>query len=236
MRRLCRKEICDDIGGLSWPSAKMMMGIKHPDPTPAPGDPLFFLYVDLTSETKAEMRAKEAILRGVLKDLTKEGERFEEPLDVLDLVKVNPGLSSFANFPTDLEFLTSHGGGGMSWIGTYGPLSKMDEGIQTGIDIMVRHGFPPLIVSRPMRGGHFVVLRLITTFDKRKPEEIARVKTLNAELLEAVTKLGYVMYKTPIWAWNKLAPKMDPGMLAMIGKVKKLMDPNGIFNPGKMNL
>jgi FAD/FMN-containing dehydrogenase len=44
------------------------------------------------------------------------------------------------------------------------------------------------------------------------------------------------MYKTPIWAWRELAPKMDPGMLETLARVKRMMDPKNILNPGKMDL
>ena len=127
VRLLCRTEACDDIGGLSWPSAKMMMGVKKPRPTPAEGDPVFFLYVDLTAETAAELAAKQEILGSVLARVRAGGGRFEDPMDIETLLGVNPGLSAFADFPVDLEFLTNHGGGGLSWIGTYGPLSRFGE-------------------------------------------------------------------------------------------------------------
>lgn len=236
MARLCRAEICDDIGGLSWPSAKMMMGVKYPNPVPDPDEPRFFLYVDLTAETAAEMRAKKEILYRIVNDVAATGERFEEPMDVKTLIRVNPALSPFADFPTDLKFLTDHGGGGLSWIGTYGPMSRMIEAVEAGVAVMERHGFPPLIVSRPMRGGHFIVFRLITIFDKTKPDEIARVRAVNEELLELATARGYVMYKTPIWAWRKLEDRIDPGLRRLMREVKTLMDPDGIFNPGKMGL
>ncbi|MBZ0271814.1 FAD-binding oxidoreductase [bacterium] len=236
MRRLCRAEICDDIGGLSWPSGKMLLGVRKPAPAPAPGDPLFFLYVDLTAETNDEMRAKEAILGGVLKDVAKTGAKFDAPLAIEDLVQVNPNLVAFANFPTELTFLTQHPGGGLSWIGTYGPLSRMEDGVETGMAIMARHGFAPLVVSRPMRGGHFVVLRFITTFDKKDPEDVARVRAVNEELLDMTVSKGFIMYKTPAWAWERLRPKMDPGMLTLIARVKKMMDPEGLLNPGKLGL
>ncbi|MCZ7585117.1 MAG: FAD-binding oxidoreductase [Deltaproteobacteria bacterium] len=236
MSRLCRTEICDDIGGLSWPSAKMMMGVAHPDPSPQPGEPIFFLYVDLTAETKAEMRAKEDILARVLDEVRAQGDRFEDPLDIHTLVRAQPQLSGFADFPTDLKFLTGHGGGGLSWIGTYGPMSRMIPAVEEGMALMTERGFPPLIVSRPMRGGHFIVFRLIVTFDKKNEEEVARVRSLNEELLELATRHGFIMYKTPIWAWRRLEERIDPGMRRLMRDVKAVMDPAGIFNPGKLGL
>jgi len=182
------------------------------------------------------MAVKERILQRVLDGLASEGEKYEEPLDIRTLLKVNPAMGKFAEFPTDLEFLTAHGGGGLTWIGTYGPLSRFVEWAELGTAIMVRHGVPPMIVSRPMRGGHFGVLRFITIFDKKDPAEVAKVKAVNAELLAMCVEKGFVMYKTPAWAWKEIAPRLDPGMLDLISRVKKLMDPNRIMNPGRMGL
>lgn len=236
VRRLMKKEICDDIGGLSWPSAKMMLGVKRPDPTPGPGEPTFFLYVDLTAEIEEEMAVKEKILGRVLDEVRREGERIEDPMEVSMLVKVNPSMAPFADFPTDLKFLTDHGGGGLSWIGTYGPLSRFEAGVEAGTEIMVRHGFPPTIVTRPMRGGHYGVLRFITRFDKQDPAEVERIKGVNTDLLHMCTEKGFVMYKTPIWAWRKLESRIDPGSLQLMKRIKGVMDPVGIFNPGKLGL
>ncbi|CAG0934067.1 partial 4-cresol dehydrogenase [hydroxylating] flavoprotein subunit, partial [Planctomycetaceae bacterium] len=107
VRRLVRREFCDDIGGLSWPSAKMMLGVKRPHPEPARGEPTFILYVDLTADIEEEMSLKERMLNQVLEGVRREGEQIEEPLDIKMLLKVNPAMSPFAEFPTDLEFLTN---------------------------------------------------------------------------------------------------------------------------------
>ena len=236
VQRLCQAEICDDIGGLSWPTGKMMLGVRRPHPIPAEGDPLFFLYVDLTARIPEQMAVKERILCSVLDDLRAEGERFEDPLDVETLVRLDPRMGKFADFPTDLDFLTDHGGGGLTWMGTYGPLSRFAEAAEAGSAIMAEHGIAPSIVSRPMRGGHFGVLRFVTIFDKADAEEVARVRAANHALLEMVTAKGFLMYKTPIWAWKLLEPRMDPGMLALMRRVKGLMDPQRLFNPGKLGL
>jgi len=236
MYRLCRAEVCDDIGGLSWPSAKMMLGVKRPHPEPSVGDPLFFLYLDLAAETEAQMKAREAIIASCFRSVIDQGARVDGPLDIADLVRVNKAMEKFAEFPTDLDFLTDHGGGGLSWVGTYGPVSRFARAAHAATEIMASRGWPPVIVSRPMRGGHYGVIRFITTFDKQDPDEVGRVREVNAALLEALTAEGFLMYKTPSWAWDKLAPRMDPGMLRLMKDVKGLLDPRGIFNPGKLGL
>ena len=236
VRKLCRMEICEDIGGLSWPAGKMMMGVPHPSPVPDPSEPTFFLYTDLAAELPEEMAAKERLLGSVLTELRARGERFEDPLDIQTLLKVNPAMGGFADFPTDLKFLTDHGGGGLSWMGTYGPLSRFDRTADAASELMVEHGFPPTIVSRPMRGGHFGVLRFIVIFDKSSNAERARVRKLMRALLELVTEAGFAMYKTPAWALAELRDRIDPRMLQMVRDIKKLTDPHGVLNPGKWNI
>jgi glycolate oxidase len=236
MRRLSKLEICDDIGGLSWPTGKMMLGVEHPFPVPEDGEPRFFLYVDLTGENHEEIQYKKHILADVIDALRKEGEHYEDPLDIPTLVALSPPMSKFASFPTDLDFLTDHSGGGLTWIGTYGPLSRFDKAADAGIEAMTRHGFAPAIVSRSMKGGHFAVLRFLATFDKKNPEQIARIREMNHELLQIVTDHGFVMYKTPAWALKQLLPKMDPGFIELMRKTKHMLDPNGVFNPGRLLL
>ncbi len=236
MRRLCRMEICEDIGGLSWPSGKMMMGVQHPHPVPDPEEPTFFLYVDLAAELDEELAFKKKLLNTALDEQRARGHRFEQPLDVTTLLKVNPAMSDFAEFPTDLKFLTDHGGGGLTWMGTYGPLSRFAETADRCGQLMVEHGFPPTIVSRPMRGGHFGVLRFVIIFDKSSPEQVQRVRTTMQALLETVTSAGFGMYKTPGWALRWLKDRIDPRMLKMVRDIKKLTDPQGILNPGKWDI
>ena len=236
VQRLCKLEICEDIGGLSWPTGKMMMGVQYPNPIPDPDEPKYFLYVDFAANLPEEMALKERQLNAVLDDLRAKGARFESPLDIQTLLKVNPAMGVFAEFPVDLEFLTNHGGGGLTWMGTYGPLSRFADTAEVCNEVMARHGFAPSIVSRPMRGGHFGVLRFLATFDKADTEKVQQVRVMMRELLEVVTDAGFAMYKTPDWALQWLKDRIDPGTLEMIRKIKKLTDPEGILNPGKMDV
>jgi glycolate oxidase len=169
IRKFSRTGIFDDIGGLSWPTAKMLLGVKKPK-TKDPNEPEFFIYLDISSDTKAEMKLKQDFIKNFLKKT-----KIEKPLDVELLIKLNPEFAKLSEFPTTLNFLLDHGGGGLTWIGSYGPTNVWKEAVRCGFKIMSKNDFPPLVVTRPMRGGHFGVLRFIMIFDKTNKEELERI-------------------------------------------------------------
>ncbi len=227
---LVRAEVCDDIGGLSWPVGKMLFGDKNPlfcDPS----EPEQFLYIDVSAEYEDLFNVKLKIVERLIHDQKKQGVRLESPLDVKKLVKISPRFEKFAEFPTELDFLMDLGG--LTWIGTYGPLSKMKEGVKRGMQLMQERGFPPIVVTRPMHGGHFGVLRFIAIFDKSDTERVRQVKELNQALSDLVIASGFFPYKTPPWVVHRHRDKIDPAFLNLLGKIKKLLDPYSIMNPGK---
>ncbi|MCE9584434.1 MAG: FAD-binding oxidoreductase [Planctomycetes bacterium] len=232
VRDFVREDICDDIGILTWPVAKMLFGELRPT-WREPGEPLVMTYVDVTSNRQAEMDLRESILAEVLETSRKSGARWEGPLDVRDLIKIEPAFRKLAEFPTRLDFMLDHPGGGLSWVGTYGPTSRWEEATELSCRIMVEHGFPPIAVARPMAQGHFGVLRLIETFNRDKPEEVEAVAKLNKALVEALLPMGFIPYKTPEWVFREHGSKIDPGFREMLRRVRTALDPNGIMNPGK---
>lgn len=230
IKRLAREDICDDCGGLSWPVGKMLFGEAQPlyhDPD----EPLFFIYLDVSHNFENIFHAKLEAIRGLLSEHRKEGARFEDPFDVTNIVALEPAFQKFADFPTRLDFLLDRGG--LTWIGTYGPTSQWEIGVKRGMEIMMKHGFPPTVVTRPMMGGHFGVLRFITVFDKRNAEEVQRVTALNTELCDIVIDKGFIPYKTPVWVLKRHRDKINANFLALLKKIKATIDPNNIMNPGK---
>ncbi len=227
---LVRAEVCDDIGGLSWPVGKMLFGNKRPlyrDPS----EPEQFLYIDVSAEYEALFNVKLAIIERLVKEQRKVGVRLESPLDVKQVVKISPRFEKFADFPAELDFLLELGG--LTWIGTFGPISKWKEGVKRGMQLMTDRGFPPIVVTRPMHGGHFGVLRFMAVFDKTDREQVKQVTELNQALSDLVIDLGFFPYKTPAWLVRRHRDKIDPNFLKLIGKVRNVLDPNGIMNPGK---
>jgi glycolate oxidase len=239
MRRLAHSTIADDAGGLSWPTGKMLFGVAQPGPRD-PAEPEFFVYLDVTGETERELAGRLERLGELLAALRREGHRLERPFTIDDLVRLEPRFARFADFPTSLDFLLhaprpdgagAPAGGGLSWGGTYGPGSRLEEAADLVVPVMERAGFAPAIVARPMRGGHFVVLRMLMTFDKADAARRRLVRETNRAVLRAVLPLGFLPYKCPAWAWDILRERLDPGFVKLLTAVRRTLDPAGIMSP-----
>lgn len=229
LRRMARLRFADDLGGLTWPAAKMLLGVRRPGRRD-PDEPEFFLYSDISGNEREEIRYKEKTLKNAILPYRKE---IEGPLDVKDLVRFDSQLARFADFPMTLDFLLDEGG--LTWVGSYGPCSRWEQGLRKGEKIFAEHGLPPLAVLRPMKGGHFGVLRFITVFNKKDPKEVARARRVNERLCDMVLDLGFIPYKAPSWAVKKFRRRLDRGYTGLLKAIKTTLDPLGIMNPGRWN-
>ncbi|HEX5138742.1 MAG TPA: FAD-binding oxidoreductase [Planctomycetota bacterium] len=225
LRAGARTGLFDDLGGLSWPAAKWAFGLDRLGPRD-PNEPELYVIADYGADTKAEMKVKEERLRELAPEAP--------PIPVEELLALAPDLEPFAELPARLGFLMDHEGKGLTWIGTFGPMERLEEGARKGMRIVEGSGNPPLVVVRPMKGGHYAVLRFIFRFDKRTETE--RVRALMVELGRALMELGYVPYKCPATLYGEVAKRMDPGFRALMERLRKAMDPAGILNPDRWKL
>jgi FAD/FMN-containing dehydrogenase len=235
MFHLCRKDIFDDLACVSWPLGKMLFGARGPLALSA-GEPSLFVYGDLYAEGDAHRDVKEQIMREVLIRVRREGGRFEEPIDVDDLVRINPDYSKLADFPTTLDFLLDYGPGGMTWVGSYGPGRTWAEGVGACSEILEGEGFPPILVARPMKGGHFWVLRFILHFDRQDPADLRRTRNTLGVLADRLLDLHYIPYKPAAWAVERIRKRDRYGIFELMERMKACLDPKGVLNPGRWGL
>ncbi|MHC4956726.1 MAG: FAD-binding oxidoreductase [Planctomycetota bacterium] len=223
MRAAARTGLFDDVGGIGWPAAKWALGLDRLDERD-PNEPELYLIADYRADTEAEIAVKARRLRELAPTA---------PVRVDDLQKLVPELAPFAELPVRLGFLMDHEGGGLTWVGTYGPLENIAEGIRVGGKLLSDAGHPPLSVTRPMKGGHYGVLRFIERFDRSSEEETRKIAELNVALAEALMDLGFVPYKCPGVLYDALYKRLDPGFAEMMRRLRAAIDPNGILNPDR---
>jgi FAD/FMN-containing dehydrogenase len=227
MDALARTGSFDDVGLMTWPAAKMLFGATR-GLVRADDEPLAFLFIDITGATEAELDARLDLARQLLA-----GSGVESIFPVDDLVEVVPQYAKLAELPTTLDFLLDFPGGGLSWVGSYGPSAQWLEGAEKGLGLLEEHGFPPFLVARPMQGGHYFVLRFVACFDKGDPGEVERVRTVMGLLADLVLDHDYVPYKASADAARRILARAHPGFGALLGRVREALDPDGRMNPGR---
>ncbi|MHA1252386.1 MAG: FAD-linked oxidase C-terminal domain-containing protein [Candidatus Helarchaeota archaeon] len=136
------------------------------------------------------------------------------------------------NLPVQIPGLLSKGG--LTWVGSYVPLSKWLEGCIKGIKIHEKYNKIPGVLHRPMKSGHYGVLRFLIPFDKSNEKEIEEVRAMVKELANMVLDIGGIIYKMPPWLAPRIMDRADPEFVALMKRVKNMLDPNGIMNPNHL--
>ncbi len=234
MKRLNGIGLFDDLGGMSWATGKMLFGVMHPREKD-PEEPHMFAYVDLSAMTPKEMDLKYQAFDDALFHLRRQGAQLEGPIAVEDLIALDPSFARYASFPMTLDFLIEHPGEGLTFVGCFGPVSRLEAAAALGEQVYEKHGAPPVYVSRFMKHGHYAVLHHVATFHRNDPRERSRARKLNIDLVKAMFKEGYLMYKTPDWAFTEVYNHhLDPGFAALYKTLRATLDPDGLLNPDRL--
>ena len=126
----------------------------------------------------------------------------------------------------------SRGGGG-EWIGSYCSVRDIVKYYKLAKEIALKHGHTSQFYSRLLFGGHYCVSRFNINFNKNDPEEIESARKILEEIHDGVSSQdGVVMYKAPKWAHDVYEDKVLPTTKELMKKIKKVLDPNNIMNPG----
>ena len=227
MRALARTGSFDDCGLMTWPAAKQVFGATR-DLHKSDDEPLAYLLIDITGASEAELDARLQLGQRLLAE-----NGVEQRFNADEAARLVPRLAKLAELPTTLDFLLDYPGGGLTWVGSYGPGDRWVAGAEAGMRVLADHGFPPFLVSRPMDGGHFFVLRFVVNFDKRDQEEVERVRAAMAELADSVLDHDYVPYKPSADAAGRILGRAHPGFVRLLERVRDALDPDRRMNPGR---
>jgi FAD/FMN-containing dehydrogenase len=227
MRALARTGSFDDCGLMTWPAAKQLFGATR-DLQKADDEPFAYLMIDITGASEGELEARVDLGKRLLAE-----HGIEQRFDADEVARLVPALVKMADLPTSLDFLLDFPGGGLTWVGSYGPGDRWVEGAHAGLELLTEHGFPPFLVARPMDRGHFYVLRFVANFDKGDPDEVERVRTVMGKLADAVLDHDYVPYKPSADAVHRILDRAHPGFVRMLERVRDAFDPDRRMNPGR---
>jgi len=225
-------ELCDEVTAVSWWLAQIP--IPYPYKEKPKDAPEWYSYTVISGWSEEELEYKKKMWKSVVK-----GER-GKGVKLVDLEYPPEAKRGRTELPSRIVGSTKNYsrscGGGLAWPGTFAPCRSWPTIFEKWKQIYVKHNLSPAVRFTDYRGAHYGMLRAMTPFDKRNPKAVEATKQAMKQCIEAGLPLGMLPYKPPVDYWNVLNAHADPGWISLICKVKDMLDPNKIMNPGKLGV
>lgn len=123
-------------------------------------------------------------------------------------------------------------GGGFEYVGSIMPVEKYPECYRRGRTISEKHEIPYTVTGRCVGAGHCMMFAWTYAFNRADRVSIEQAKKALHETDDLVVELGGVIWKPGIYGQKLLLERLDPITRGLMSKVKTMLDPNGIMNPG----
>lgn len=123
-------------------------------------------------------------------------------------------------------------GGGFEYVGSVMPVSAYPECYRRGAEISARHDIPYTVLGRVIGSAHGMMFSWSYAFNRADDATVRHARQALHETDELVLELGGTIWKPAVFGQKLTMDRMDLNTLALMKKVKTLLDPNGIMNPG----
>jgi len=122
---------------------------------------------------------------------------------------------------------------GVYWLSPVLPMtaSHCREVLDLVEPIFREHRFEPLVTMTSVTDRALVCV-LSVCYDKEDPEDTARAAACYEALFDAVTRRGYLPYRSGIQSMGKLGRGSET-YWEIVGRLKAALDPRAIFAPGR---
>jgi FAD/FMN-containing dehydrogenase len=123
-------------------------------------------------------------------------------------------------------------GGGFEYTGAILPIEVIPEAWRKGIEIAHKQDFLYQLGIQLLPNGHSVMLAYSYAFNRAEADEFERARRALDETNRLTLELGGVVWKPEMPTQKLILERMDEGTRQLIKRIKKMLDPNNIMNPG----
>ncbi|MFX1281974.1 MAG: FAD-binding oxidoreductase, partial [Promethearchaeota archaeon] len=123
-------------------------------------------------------------------------------------------------------------GGGFEYVGSFIPLEKIPEAIEKGVIISKKYDLVPSLLCRIIGSGHAVMFSVTFPFNRADPDDMKNARDGLEETNKMVLEIGGVPWKTELTGQKLTMEKADLQYRDLFKRIRNLVDPNGIMNPG----
>ena len=123
-------------------------------------------------------------------------------------------------------------GGGFEYVGGILPIEKIPEAWRGSFKIVRGYNVVFSIAIQPLDCGHSVMFGPIYSFNRADEESVERVRKTLEESNKLILELGGVLWKSELPGQKLMMERMDPNTIELMKRIRKVLDPNEIMNPG----
>jgi FAD/FMN-containing dehydrogenase len=123
-------------------------------------------------------------------------------------------------------------GGGFEYTGAILPIEVIPQAWRSGLEIAHKYAFMYQLGIQLLPGGHSVMLAYSYPFKRAVEEEAERARGALDDTNRLTLELGGVVWKPELPAQKLILERMDANTRQLMDRIKKMLDPNNIMNPG----
>lgn len=188
---------------------------------PPPFNRLHYILINIAGDTREELEFKRQLMfDGKLAEYIRDG-RAGIGAGGMDIER--PVVSKTSDWRK---------GGGFEYVGAIVPITAYPKCYRHGVEVSGRHGIPYTTLGRVLGTGHSMMFSWTFAFNRADEESVRHSREALHETDEAVLQMGGTLWKPAVFGQKLVMDRMDAGTLDMMKKVKHMLDPNGIMNPG----
>jgi glycolate oxidase len=123
-------------------------------------------------------------------------------------------------------------GGGFEYVGAIMPLHLFPQAYEAGMKVAKQFGASYSMAVRTVGRSHSMMFACAYPFNRADDEDRKNAQKALHETNRVMLELGGIPWKAEEPAQQLILEKTDPETYELMKKVRKVLDPNGIMNPG----
>jgi glycolate oxidase len=123
-------------------------------------------------------------------------------------------------------------GGGFEYVGAIMPVELFAAAYELGLDIAAKLGVSYSMGCRVISVNHSMMFFYAYAFNRADPNDVARAQRALEETNKSVVAMGGIPWKAEAPAQKEIIRNLDPAMFDMMRRIRSVLDPKGIMNPG----
>jgi len=211
--RITHTEMAEDVTTIAQPYPLMYRGT-------------IMIGIYITGDTEEELEFKRRIIWESLSELIKAKEGgFMALMPEMKKGLLEKPMSGLTRTADILK------GGGFVYCGAIIPVEKFPDALRKLVEIAEKNDTTYAHSGRVIGRGHCMMFAFAFPFNRNDSESIKKAKKALRESYAATLEIGGVPWKPGVEEQDMILEKMDRGTVELMGRIRGLLDPNGIMNP-----